>query len=115
MVGTESESAQKDGIVALIYNVGKSPHIDRVGVWQGSRILRTMPVRVNAMHYCYDNPIVKSILSLGMLVVGEEIRARIRPHFGKYTTFRQERFNALVRSFVSAIPQDPILNAFTSS
>ena len=84
MVLAEIESAQKDGVVGVVYNVGDEPNIDRHGIWQGSKLLRALPLRINAIHYCYDNHVVRSVLSLGMLMVGEQIRARVRTHYGRF-------------------------------
>jgi hypothetical protein len=87
MVAVEDESVQKDGVVALVYNVGPQPNVDRVGIWQGSKLLRSLPIRCNSLHYCYDNDSLRPLISMGMIVVGEQIRARVRPQFGKNSMF----------------------------
>lgn len=83
MAGVESEHAQKVGVVGLVYNVGTHPFIDRVGVWQGARLMKSLPLRWNAVHYCYNNPVLRSLISFGMMIIGEELRPRVRPHSGK--------------------------------
>jgi hypothetical protein len=47
----------------------------------------SLPNRISAAHYCYDNPLILPALSLLQLLMGKENRIRFRSHYGKLCEF----------------------------
>jgi hypothetical protein len=80
----DDEDAQKNGIVAVIYNVGQfrreAVALDLTKDWP--RIMRTLPLRLVGFHYCFDDAALHPAASLAKLVVGTNTRLRFRVHFG---------------------------------
>ena len=79
---------QKRGVVGIAYNVGPECVKDRQAVWRNAKICSVLPMRFAAMHYCYDDPSVRMLLSLAMFVFERSIRFRCRTHFGAWDFLR---------------------------
>ena len=85
MTSLLDEETQKRGIVGLVYNNdGTVRHEDRICTWKSGHLLSVLPVRIVAMHYCYEAAQYRSLLSLATTVVGAKTRARFRPHHGTF-------------------------------
>jgi hypothetical protein len=85
MTATEDLETQKRGIVGLAYNVGPASRSDRHAVWKNGKLCASVPLRFVAMHYCYDDPRMKTLLNVAMFVFGRHIRMRCRTHCGQYS------------------------------
>jgi hypothetical protein len=84
MTATEDIETQKRGIVGLAYNVGPASRSDRHAVFKNGKLCAALPLRFVAMHYCYDDPRMKTLLNVAMFVFGRHIRMRCRTHCGQY-------------------------------
>ena len=78
------EEIQRNGIVICIFNVGKSrmgfeqvPFIRSVHKIRGS-----VPMRLLAAHYCYDDPLFYSLMVIVTMFAGSRLRARFKAHYG---------------------------------
>ena len=83
------ETAQKKGFVAVAYHVGCSSMSP--AALEGFRkrpILRdAIPLRLAALHYCYDNPKLRLIALFAQNFISKEHRLRFRAHFGTYHVY----------------------------
>jgi hypothetical protein len=83
-VALEDVSVQKNGVVAVIYNVGYFSivdHFDR----EGTNLLlqvafHALPMRVAGVHHCFTSKVYEIILPITLFFFGPEIRARHRLH-----------------------------------
>lgn len=88
MVALEDAETQRKGFVSIIYNVntGEANFKEDVEiVTQGARSLGSLPWKLAAIHYCYDNRNLLSAVSLAQKLVGKEGRLRFRTHFGTFS------------------------------
>ena len=86
--------AQRKGHVALFYVVGQSPNVikDQRERWDMPRLQGSCPLRTACVHFCLDNPIFQSLMSLAMYALGQETRCRTQTHFGMFAFFRNSVF-----------------------
>lgn len=85
----QSESTQRLGIVAIVYNVGpvrSGDQIDFDRLRNTSRLIESLPFRFAALHYCLNDPALHSFAALAMSILTTQARLRFRMHFG--TKFR---------------------------
>ena len=79
---------QRKGIVHVAYDVGCriSDHSQKfTDVAMKSHYLRDgVPYRLVAFHYCYDDPAVRTTLSLLRSVSGTSFRLHFRDHYGSH-------------------------------
>lgn len=78
MSAVEDEDTQKKGIVNIIYNVGNRQFTkkDMNLMMDASFLNDSMPIRYASMHFCFDNPKLRTPMSLIQYVVGTEARIR---------------------------------------
>jgi hypothetical protein len=79
----ESEDAQRNGFVLVVFGMGPRAQADRVSLWKIMYILRSLPTRVGSIHYCYDDPEAKAVADLAIMALDPKSRARFRTHYGK--------------------------------
>ena len=82
----ENVNAQRRGFVFLVYNVGaKFGQRDMTQTLHKLYMLRDgLPWRPAAVHFCYDDVRIRTILALLSSVGGTEARLRLRDHFGAF-------------------------------
>lgn len=81
-------SIQRHGTVQISYNVEystKSLHLDLL--MKCSLITKAMPQKIQGVHFCYNNEIVKPVLSMLQMILGASARLRFRSHFGMLLLF----------------------------
>lgn len=90
MVALEDVESQKKGLVLLAYNVdaGGLSKMDPMGIPSGVKFMAAIPMRITAVHFCYNDPATSPFLTLTKYVIGRESRLRFRTHYGKSTEFR---------------------------
>jgi len=92
----EDEETQKKGISAIVYSVagefvdGKT---DLRTVSAGPWVQRSLPFRLCAMHQCFDNLAVRVIINFSMRFLREKDRARVKLHYGRWSTQDEILFN----------------------
>ena len=101
MCAYENEAIQRRGQVLLIFNTNNvissvtpaaatggepaaqpSTTIDRQAIWGLGRLTTSLPMRLTALHYLYEDDIVKPIVALMQMAVGTYQRLRMRAHSG---------------------------------
>jgi hypothetical protein len=98
----DDEDVQKRGFVNCIYCVGASLKLDLWHIRKWIRLRRTLPVRSNSLHVCYNDPRILPVVSLGTQT---HIRVRFRAHYGS-----DEECQSQLSSFgfpISALPVSP--------
>jgi hypothetical protein len=80
----DDEEAQKRGVVACAYLVDAAlQHVDNLQIHRKQAKLRTaLPVRINAIHLCYNDPLLVPLMSLRMFIMGSHSVMRFRAHYG---------------------------------
>ena len=81
----EDMETQLRGTVFVMYQIGKFEYDPPPDLFNGytTLVMEGSPVRFCGMHYCLENPIMKSIARVVLAVMGSEVRARYRFHEGK--------------------------------
>ena len=83
MVSLHDEETQRNGTVAVIYDVGNRPSVDLYALLCGILDMeKAMLGRVEGGHYCYDSVLTRPVISLSMMFSRETVLARLRPHYG---------------------------------
>jgi hypothetical protein len=101
----DDEDVQKRGFVNCMYCVGASLNFDLWLIRKWGRLRRTLPVRSNSLHVCYNDPRVVPVVSLGMFIMQTHIRVRFRAHYGSDVECQSQ-----LSSFgfpISALPVSP--------
>lgn len=86
MTAIKDEHVQRKGFVKVVFNVGMGgmPTIDSDLFLKGAPALfEALPFRMAAMHYCYDDPMIRPALTAVQHVIGRSGRIRFRAHYGK--------------------------------
>ena len=74
------------GIVGVMYLVGMRHSVfPKANLWKFERIRNVCPVRVASAHFCYDDPMLSSIVPLAFAVLSRSTLPRLRHHYGTYT------------------------------
>ena len=81
-VTLQDEDAQLKGFVAALYSIGTKTKMDRVTLWKALQLAHVFPTRYVAMHFCYDNPNLKWMISVASTVFETRTRTRFRCHYG---------------------------------
>lgn len=85
MLALKDVETQKNGLIAIIYNVcdtwlNKFPaNLFR----QVTQLLKSIPLRQPAIHYCYSDPSFGALISLITNSIERNARARTKLHRGK--------------------------------
>jgi hypothetical protein len=88
----EDEDTQIKGIVDVIYSIGTADvqlktnfsHFFSRGV---PMLVHSLPMRVSSMHFCYDDPRLRPVMSLIQMVAGKQTRLRCRTHYGENCSY----------------------------
>ena len=100
------EDAQKRGVVGCAYCVGKDGFdADLQYVRKAAKLRNALPARFDAVHLCYNAPMMIPIFSLALIVMGKHNRMRFRAHYGS-----DKECQSLLSSFgipISALPVSP--------
>jgi hypothetical protein len=88
MAAGEEEETQQKGIVGIIVNIGKNRAPMLAAPTRSSRkipaLINSLPCRLSALHFCIDDATAATKwISMGMVVLGSRVRARVRIHKGK--------------------------------
>ena len=81
----KDEDAQLKGFVSVLYTIGNGApkaELDRVTLWKALHITHVFPQRYVAMHFCYNNPKLKWMISIASTVFESRTRTRFRCHYG---------------------------------
>lgn len=81
----EEPDANRKGLVAVLYNIGlgaKSGLLSDVS-WKLPKVNEGLPVRVAAVHICYDKADWKPIDSILKLAFNTFAKVRIRTYYGE--------------------------------
>jgi hypothetical protein len=78
MLALEDVESQQKGLVLLVYNVdgGGFSKMDPKGLPSGAKFMKAIPMRVTAMHFCYNDPATSPFLAFTKYVIGRESRLR---------------------------------------
>ena len=86
MVAMEDEEIQKRGAVIIVYLIGRRHDSvpDRgINAWKVATMTNVaLPIRMNSVHICYDNPNLRPIFSFAIHALDTFARVRYRSHFG---------------------------------
>ena len=78
------EDSQRNGVVIAVLNIGPN----RMGLEQVPfiriihRIREAVPIRLMGAHYCYDDPIIYSLMFIVTMFAGKKLRPRFKAHYG---------------------------------
>ena len=83
MASVEDEEDQKMGVVFVYYAAGpQKVKLQRKFALKIPSLTNCIPLRIIALHACYDNPLLKPILNLGLMALQAYSRVRFRSHCG---------------------------------
>lgn len=86
MVNAESVETQKKGTVVVVWGVGGKNSVTRrlnaSTFWKASEVKNAVPSKVVAFHFCYDNMMLRPVLSTLQLASGFFTGVRFRAHYG---------------------------------
>ena len=77
---------QTKGHVGVMYLVGVRGAADPKSFdyfMKFSKDLIALPIKATALHFCYDNPVMKPIMTVVKIAGGKDYRVRSRVHYGK--------------------------------
>jgi hypothetical protein len=81
----QDENVIKKGIVALCYLLDTEPRECNMQVMtRGPTLSKTLPVRVCAVHFCYDDLLLRPLMSMLQIALSQPGRLRFRTHFGSH-------------------------------
>jgi hypothetical protein len=86
MAALEDEDTQRGGLVSVNFNVGNHHGLDREFVWKTCHLVNRLPLKIVAMHFCYNDPKLDLLVSLGTYVLDSKNRTRLRAHSGRFST-----------------------------
>jgi hypothetical protein len=85
MVALEDLESQQMGLVILVYNVESTMVlVFPKNIPTGIKWMKAIPIRINAVHYCFSEPAIKHAMNLTKYMIGTEARLRFRSHFGEF-------------------------------
>lgn len=79
----EEEDVQKRGVVCVFYHIDDDFQKDRNMVLKCAKVLNAIPIKIASFHVCHDEPRLRPLVFLAMMVLGSYQRVRYRSHFGK--------------------------------
>mmetsp|Transcript_5178 Transcript_5178/g.15076 ORF Transcript_5178/g.15076 Transcript_5178/m.15076 type:complete len:475 (-) Transcript_5178:145-1569(-) len=85
MFALNDVQTQKRGIVAIPYNIGymsQTQQGDRTVVLNNTKLVISLPLRLTAVHYCYNDEKLRSLFFYAMYVFEKAARIRARFHCG---------------------------------
>ena len=69
-------------MVVIKSSVGQR-HFFRERGMKAADLLNIIPIKVNAVHVCYDDAMMRTVVSAAMFVLQRNHHARMRFHYGK--------------------------------
>ena len=76
---------QLRGLVTVAYYVGKMEGEFSSDTNKKLRQMQTwFPIKLPAIHICFDNPRLRAWVPLGKMLMGKHLRQRLRIHDGTY-------------------------------
>ena len=95
---------QRRGFVLVIYLIDYPKFSqDRAGTWKMTKLIAALPVRAVGVHFCYNNPILKALSDLAMLVGGQRTRTHMRMHSGTLSHIVLDCFFVLLAWNISSL------------
>ena len=82
MTALQDIETQQRGFVIVGYNMGSQRVLDRKAAGAIQTTRRMLPMRVAAMHYCYDDWNMRPMMTVAMMIMGSHNRVRCRAHYG---------------------------------
>lgn len=82
MLALKDIDTQKNGVVAIPYNVGSGKSKDRQAILKNAQLVTALPMRFTAVHYCYDDEKLLGLFYVAMYVLQKAARIRCRFHLG---------------------------------
>lgn len=84
MLNVESEETQRKGIVVVMWGIGGGRRTLSASMfWRASAVQKAMPVKVMGFHFCYNNYVLRPILSTVQLGCDFFTGVRFRAHYGE--------------------------------
>lgn len=81
MTMMQDEETQKNGVVSIMYNF--CANIENVDLdAPATELHRALPQRIEAAHFCSDNPFLRAHVTGVQLFIDPSARFRLRPHVG---------------------------------
>ena len=92
MTMVQDEEIQKKGCVMVGYEIGRTVAQGQYfnDIIASIPVCSSLPLRVAAFHFCYDNSTVRAFLLLFRRVAGSKMRVRFRDHFGSHQECQYE-------------------------
>ena len=86
MLASKNEQTQKHGCVTICYFLGhgQGPNYRLDHRWTLSKLSQILPVRVAAIHLCYDNRIWMPVHAFIKISLNIFTRVRLRTHYGNH-------------------------------
>ncbi|CAJ1939093.1 unnamed protein product [Cylindrotheca closterium] len=84
MIASKNVEFQRGGVVAIVYGLGDSANCDKGSeiAWKMAKLAQVLPMRLAAIHVCYESLVWKPILSTGIASFDTFCRLRVRTHHG---------------------------------
>ena len=82
MFALKDTDTQKNGVVAIAYNVGSGKTKDRQAVFKNAQLVSALPLRFTGVHYCYDDEKLRGLFYVAMYIFQKAARVRCRFHLG---------------------------------
>lgn len=101
-VTLKDEDAQRRGLVVVYSNLGtKAPADPFSDVRQRFHAQAGLPLRVAALHYCYEDASLKPFVTGLHMCCNKETRKRFRVHFGSWDnmSFKLQTFGIQMKDF----------------
>ena len=74
MTALQDIETQQRGFVIVGYNMGSQRVLDRKAAGAIQTTRRMLPMRVAAMHYCYDDWNMRPMMTVAMMIMGSHNR-----------------------------------------
>ncbi|CAJ1959509.1 unnamed protein product [Cylindrotheca closterium] len=88
MINAESVETQKKGVVVVVWGIGgKNTTTRRLSAstfWKVAEVQKSLPLKVVAFHFCYDNMLLRPVLSTIQMGCGFFTGVRFRAHYGTH-------------------------------
>jgi hypothetical protein len=87
----EDKTAQTKGVCYIDYCCGDMLRLTRSAKFPeflatAGDLFGTVPFRVTSVHFCYDDPSARFLLSSIRMAFGKAVHLRIRTHYGVFLT-----------------------------
>jgi hypothetical protein len=81
---SEDEETQLRGVVLVYYSNGPRKKVkNKRGVYYLVSLLGAVPIRIVAIHVCYDDVALRPFFNMGTFILENTIRIRLRFHVGE--------------------------------